>query len=98
MRKRLSNEESLGDVIRDVLKRFHLEEKLHEVNFKNYWQKVCGDLIARHTLKMYINKRKLYVKVDSAALRNELSMSRTSILQSLNKEAGSAVVDEIVFL
>ena len=39
-------------ILRDVLKRFHLEEKLHEVNFKNYWQKVCGDLIARHTLKM----------------------------------------------
>lgn len=98
MRKRISNDEPLGVVIRDFLKQFHLEEKLHEVNFRQYWARVCGDLIARHTVKMYINKRKLYVKVDSAALRNELTMSRTSIATSLNKEAGSEIIDEIVFL
>jgi len=96
--KRNSNDSKLGDVIKEMIGYYHLDEKLHEINFKKYWENVCGELIARHTMKMYINKRKLFVRLDSAALRNELSMSRTHIAESLNKEAGSKVIDEVVFL
>jgi hypothetical protein len=98
MFKRSRNDAPLGEVIKDFIAAFHLSDKLNEVNFKVYWEKVCGKVVAKHTVKMYINKRKLYVCVDSAALRNELSMSRTHIAESLNKEAGSKVIDEVVFL
>jgi len=38
----------------------------------------------------------LYVKVNSAALRNELLFARTKILNTLNKEVGANVIEEIV--
>ncbi len=98
MYKRSRNDSTLGEVIKEFIAAYHLSDKLNELDFQKYWEKICGKVVARHTIKMYINKRKLYVKVDSAALRNELSMSRTHITESLNKEAGSSVIDEVVFL
>jgi predicted nucleic acid-binding Zn ribbon protein len=98
MFKRSRNDSTLGEVIKEFIAAYHLSDKLNEVNFRQYWENVCGEVVARHTLKMYINKRKLFVRVDSAALRNELSMSRTHIADALNKEAGAQVIDEVVFL
>jgi len=98
MFKRSRNDASLGEVIKEFIASYHLSDKLNEVNFKKYWENICGKVVAKHTLKMYINKRKLFVRVDSAALRNELSMSRTHIAEALNKEAGADVIDEVVFL
>lgn len=96
--KRSSNDSKLGDVIRELIRYYHLDEKLHEIDYKKYWERVCGPMIVRHTVKMYINKRKLFVRLDSAALKNELTMSRTLLTDSLNKEAGEKIIDEVVFL
>ena len=41
----------------------------------------------KHTHGLYIRNRILFVKVDSAALRQELSFSRSKIVKALNDEA-----------
>lgn len=96
--RRKSNDSTLGEVIRELVASYHLDEKLHEINFRKHWEKVCGPMIVKHTLKMYIHKKKLFVRLDSAALRNELNMSRTLLTDSLNREAGEKIIEEVVFL
>ena len=38
-----------------------------------------------------------FLQLDSAAQRNELTYAREKIRKALNREAGSEVIDEIVF-
>lgn len=93
-----NNEYSLKQVIDELLSYYQLRGKLNETRLIQSWEKVCGSLINRHTENLFISNGKLYVKVDSAALRNELSYARSKLVISLNKTVGSDIIDDIVFM
>ena len=92
-----SNDQSLGEVIKEFLHSYRLEDKLHETRLIQSWEKVVGALVSKHTHGLYIKNRILFVQIDSSALRNELSYSREKIIRELNQEASSAVIEDIVF-
>lgn len=93
-----NNEYSLKQVIDELLNYYQLRGKLNETRLIQSWEKVCGSLINRHTENLFISNGKLYVKVDSAALRNELSYARSKLVISLNKSVGSDIIDDIIFM
>jgi predicted nucleic acid-binding Zn ribbon protein len=95
---KFSTDRPIGEVIREMIETYRLEGKLNEVRLLHSWEKVVGEMIARHTLDLYIKNRKLFVKVDSPALKNELSYSRTEVLEKLNQEAGGKVIEEVIFI
>ena len=95
---RRSTEISLKEAIEKFLKDFHLEEKLAETRLVGAWEKVAGKLIARHTQEIFVRDKILYIKPDSAALKQELSYMQTKLLEKLNKAAGAEVIKEIRFL
>jgi predicted nucleic acid-binding Zn ribbon protein len=92
-----SNDKPLGDVIREMIETYRLENKLNELKIVHSWKKVVGDMIARHTKDIQVKNGKLFVKIDSPALKNELMYSSSVIIENLNKEAGSKVIEEIFF-
>ena len=92
-----SNDQTLKEVINELLESYKLSDKLKEVRLIDSWEKVVGKLINKHTKNLYIKKKVLFVKLDSAALRNELSYARQKIIKALNKEAKEEVIDDIVF-
>jgi predicted nucleic acid-binding Zn ribbon protein len=91
------NDQSLGEVIREFVDAYKLGEKLDEVDIRARWEKITGKVVAKHTSAIYINKRVLFVKVDSAALRQELSMARSMLLEAVNKGFDRKLVDDVVF-
>jgi predicted nucleic acid-binding Zn ribbon protein len=92
-----SNEQSIKEVIQDLLKTYRLDGRINELKLIGSWEKVMGKTIAKHTTDIYIKKKQLFVKLDSAALRQELSYAREKILKMMNDEAGIKVIDEIIF-
>ncbi|MCU0370527.1 MAG: DUF721 domain-containing protein [Bacteroidales bacterium] len=95
---KVSNDKPLGEIIRELLETYHLDGRLNEVRAVQSWEKVVGELIAKYTKNIYIKKGKLYVKVDSPALKNELMYNASVIMERLNAEAGGKVVEEIIFI
>jgi predicted nucleic acid-binding Zn ribbon protein len=93
---RRSNEKPLKAAIEEFLDSFHLRDKLNETKVIQSWEKVVGQMVAKNTSQLHIRKRVLFVKVNSAALRNELLFARQKIIQALNREAGGTIIDEIV--
>jgi len=91
------NEYTLKEVLQQLLKAYRMEDKLQEADVINAWEKVVGSIFAKHTQKLSIKNRILYVSLDSAPLRSELAMARTKLTEMLNKEAGKKVIDDIVF-
>ncbi|MBP8904383.1 MAG: DUF721 domain-containing protein [Paludibacteraceae bacterium] len=94
---RRNNTEKLEDVLGQVLKQNHLDEKLYETRVINSWAVVLGENIMRYTTNIYFNNKKLYVTLSSSVLRHELFLTRTEIRNSLNKYVGADVLKEIVF-
>ena len=86
---RVPNEQTLGTVIRELLVTLQIEDKLKETQMIASWEEIVGKMIAKHTKSLRIVKRVLYVEVDSAALRNELTYLREKIKKKLTKKAGN---------
>lgn len=93
----VSNEHSLGDLLKELLKEYHLSDKIYEIKANEIWPKVVGKMIAKHTKGLYYRNKKLYVTLDNAALKEELHFSKTKLLKQLNKQAGDNIVEEIFF-
>ena len=91
------NEYSLKEVLDQLVKAYRLEGKLLETRVINSWEKVVGGIFANHTTHLSIKNRVLYVSLDSAVLRSELSMARLKLVESLNKEVGEKVIEDIIF-
>ncbi len=92
-----TNEHTLKQVIEELIKAYNLDDKLKETNLTDCWEKIVGKMIAKHTNSLSLHKKILYVKLDSAALRNELSFSKQKIIKLINKEVKEDIIEQIVF-
>ena len=57
-----------------------------------------GNTIASRTGKITLYNKKLKVKIESAPLKNELNLSKSKVLEVLEKELGKGVIEDIVFI
>jgi len=92
------NEQTLKEAISKLLDVYRLQNGLDETKLINKWDEVVGDLISKHTENLFIKNKKLYVKLDSPALKHELSFAREKLVQSLNKAIDKNVIEEIHFI
>lgn len=93
---RNTNEQSLKQVIDEMMHRQKLKGKLTEVRIQECWEKVMGPTIAQRTLGIALKNKTLYVKVSSAPLKQELSFNLPKLMQLLNEEMTETVITEIV--
>ena len=57
-----------------------------------------GQAIASRTNRLYVRDRKLHIEISSAPLRNELVNAKQKLIQLVNKDMGSEVIDDVVFI
>lgn len=98
MAKRITNNQTIKDVIEELINTYRIGDKLSQARVISLWDSVVGKMIARDTTHLYIKDRILYVKLNSPALRQELGYAREKLIKSLNKAAGSDVIDDIAFV
>ena len=92
------NEQTIKEAINELLDAYRLRDKLNETRLLQSWGEVTGKMISNHTVDLFIKRKILYVKLDSPALKNELSYSKEKIIDLLNTEAGLEVIRKIVFI
>jgi predicted nucleic acid-binding Zn ribbon protein len=98
MPKRTTNNQSLRDVIEELISAYRIGDRLNQAKVIGMWDSVVGKMIARDTTHLYIKNKTLFVKLNSPALREELGYARSKLIKSLNKAAGSEVIDDIAFI
>ena len=86
----------LSDLIKEFYELHKGSDYLDEQKAIQCWPKAVGLFIASHTIDLSIKNGVLYVRVDSDALRSELSYSKTLLMKNLNERVGKEVVAEIV--
>lgn len=87
----------LGEVLKTVIDQMGLRPRLNRAQVVEAWAALAGPQINGVTTAAWVSGRTLYVKVRSAAWRQELHMRRRQWLRRLNDELGRDLIDEIVF-
>ena len=87
----------LGDVIKEVIDELGIEEEVDEARVVEAWAGLAGDKINSVTESAWMKGSTLYVKITSAAWRQELHMNRRKWRERLNGTFEKDPVDEIVF-
>ncbi|HOP13879.1 DUF721 domain-containing protein [Lentimicrobium sp.] len=98
MAKRTTNNQSLRQVIEELIDAYRLSDKLNQARVISLWDNIVGKMIARDTTHLYIKNKTLYVKLNSPALREELGYAKSKLIKSLNKAAGAEVIEDIAFI
>lgn len=93
-----NNDKPLKEAIEQLLKVYKLKRKFDETALIVAWPELMGRAVANRTSQLYIRERKLFIRVESSVLKNELLMIRSEIVRKMNERAGSSVLDEIVFI
>ena len=81
-----------------MLHEYKLDSRYTATVIKASWEKIMGKPIANRTSQIFLKNGKLRIKVTSAPLKHELNMSKSKILELLEKEFGKGVVREIHFI
>ena len=89
------NVQTLDEVLMKMLRAQGLETPLLQKRLIDAWDTVAGPTVARYTTQKYIKNQTLYVRVANPALRQDLSMMRSQLLQRLNSHVGSMVIADI---
>lgn len=90
--------ETLGAVLSRVLAQSGLQSALNERRLIGAWPDIVGQVAARHTRELFIRQQVLFVRLDSPALRTNLSMQRTDLVRLLNARVGAQVITDIRFV
>ncbi len=92
------NDKTLKDALAQMLKVYRLKGKYDETFTIASWEDVVGKPVASRTKEIFIKDQKLFVRIESSVIKNELMMMRSKIIENLNEKAGSNVITEIIFL
>lgn len=93
---RKSEEQELKVVLQKMLDIYKLKGKLNQSRVKTLWNEMMGPSIRKHTTEVKVYREKLYVTLDSAALRQELSYGRDKILRNMNRELGETYLKDVI--
>ena len=96
--QRKSNTSTIGEAIRDLLNIYRLQGRFDETQLIDSWERLMGRSIASRTTKLFIKDKKLFVQVNSAPLKNELSLSKPKIIEIFEKEIGKDIIRQVVLL
>lgn len=96
MAKRLSNDNHVGDILKEIIQSNKLQPGMDQVAVRDAWKSLMGNGVNSYTRNIALKGFTLYVELTSAVLREELSFGKTKIIQMLNEELGKEVVKEVV--
>jgi hypothetical protein len=89
---------SLKEAIGELLNAYKLRGKFNETHIVSAWSRIMGPAIANRTSKIFMKNKKLYVQLNSAPLKSELAMSKSKIVEILNKDLQEELLEDVIFI
>lgn len=88
----------LKDAIDQMLDKYRLRNRFDQSYVVAHWDKIMGSAIATRTKKVYIKDSTLFLEIESAPLRNELFRAKSKVIELINREMKSNLVEDVVFI
>ncbi len=95
--KRSANQATVGELIDKLMKAYRLDGKLKEMDVIEAWGEMMGIAVANRTKQIQIRNKTLFLTMDSAVMRDELSYGKTVIIERVNQKAGFEMINDVFF-
>ena len=96
MARRVSNEGSIGDVLKQFIEKNNLQPGIDKISVEDAWKSLMGNGVNRYTKEVVLKGSTLYVALTSAVLREELSYGKQKIIKMINEELGKEVIKDVI--
>jgi len=96
MRRINSNTNILSNLIKKIISNPKLSQKLDNLKALEFFDEIIGKNIQKYILDTKIFNNKLFIKVKSATVRNELSYQKDKIIKEINSKIGKKIISEII--
>jgi len=95
---RKPNDKTMKEAIEQMLNVYKIKRRFDETAVISAWPDIVGKPVANRTSELFINNKRLFLRIESSVVKNELLMMRSQIIEKINTEAGGTLVEEIIFL
>lgn len=89
------SDQPLKPFIDKLLRAYGYQDQLDEMDLVAAYEELVGKMYCKHTKSIYIKNKVLHIKLDSAALKQELSFKKEEIIARLNQKLGRRIVEQI---
>ncbi|MFD2144772.1 DUF721 domain-containing protein [Mucilaginibacter antarcticus] len=95
---RKANDKTLKEALEQMMQVYKIKRKFDETGIIAHWPELVGKSVANRTKELFIHDKKLYLRIESSVIKNELMMIRLQIIQKVNNEAKTDLITDIIFL
>jgi hypothetical protein len=95
---RKSNDKTLKEAIEQMLQVYKIKRRYDETGIISAWPDLVGKPVANRTRELFISDKKLFLRIESSVIKNELMLMRAQIIDKINDRAKAIIVEEIIFL
>lgn len=89
------NNRPLKDWLQIFVHSPQLRDKLFQTKIEKVWAEMMGPVIKGYTRKIRLDNQVLYLTIDSASLKSELTIMKESIRTRLNEKLGEEFIKEV---
>jgi len=90
------SEQPLAEVLEELMNHYRMKNGISLARIKAAYAHMMGPVITRHTREIRLIQRKLYLYIESPALRQELSYGRDKIRRMVNEELREDYLEEVI--
>jgi predicted nucleic acid-binding Zn ribbon protein len=95
---RRTNDKTMKEAIEQMLNVYKIKRKFDETAIVAAWPDLVGKMVANRTKQIYIYEKKLFLRIESSVVKNEITQMREQIIEKVNEKAGSVLIESIVLL
>jgi hypothetical protein len=95
---RKANDKSIKEAIEQMMQVYKIKRKFDETGIIAHWPNIVGKAVASRTKEIFVLDKKLFLRIESSVIKNELMVVRNQIIERVNNEANTVLIEEVVFL
>lgn len=92
------NNRSLKEWLQVFVHSPQIRAKLYQTRIEKMWKELMGPLVSSYTRRIKLDEQVLFIYVDSAPLKSELTMMKENIRTLVNEKLGEEFVKEVRIL
>jgi predicted nucleic acid-binding Zn ribbon protein len=92
------NNRTLKEWLQVFVQSPQIRAKLYQTRIEKMWKDLMGPVISSYTRKIKLDEQVLFIYVDSASLKSELTIMKENIRSLVNEKLGEEFVKEVRIL
>ena len=92
------NDKTMKEAIEQMLNVYKIKRKFDETGIIAAWPELVGKMVANRTKQIYIYEKKLFLRIESSVVKNEIVQMRAQIIEKVNEKAGNVLIEDVILL